>query len=148
VPGDITRAEAIALLDEAERVGLVHSVSNFRTGMFYVCNCCGCCCGVLRGVTEFGLAHSVAAAAYRAIVDADTCTGCGVCVDRCQVKAIALHEGVAVVDAARCIGCGLCVTGCTPEAVRLERLPDTEVVEPPEDFTAWENARLANRAAK
>ncbi len=148
VEGDITRAEAVALLDESERQGLVHCVSNFRTGMFYVCNCCGCCCGVLRGVTEFGLAHSVAAAAYRAIVDADACNGCGVCAERCQVKAIAVRDGVAVVDAARCIGCGLCVTGCAPEAVRLERLPDAEVVEPPEDFAAWENARLANRGMK
>jgi ferredoxin len=145
VDGDITRVEAVALLDEAERQGLVHCVSNFKTGMFYVCNCCGCCCGVLRGVTEFGLAHSVAAAAYRAVVDAGACTGCGICAERCQVKAIVVHDGVAVVDAVRCIGCGLCVTGCAPEAVRLERLPDAEVVEPPEDFAAWEAARLASR---
>ncbi len=145
VEGDVTRAEAVALLDEAERQGLVHCVSNFRTGMFYVCNCCGCCCCVLRGITEFGLARSVAAAAYRAVVEADACTGCGICAERCQVKAIAVRDGIAVVDAAGCIGCGLCVTGCAPEAVRLERLPDAEVVEPPEDFTAWENARLASR---
>jgi hypothetical protein len=37
------------------------------------------------------------------------------------------------------------VTGCAPEAVRLERLPDADVVQPPEDFAAWEAARLANR---
>jgi Fe-S-cluster-containing hydrogenase component 2 len=61
------------------------------------------------------------------------------------VKAISVSDGVAVVDSARCIGCGLCVTGCTAEAVRLERLPASEIVEPPEDFAAWERARLANR---
>jgi len=145
VPGDVSREEAIALLDEAERLGLVHSVSNFKTGMFYVCNCCGCCCGILRGITEFGLEHSIAASSYRAAVDAGSCTGCEVCVGRCQVKAIAVRDGIAVVDRDRCIGCGLCVTGCAPEAVRLERLPDADIVEPPEDFAAWEAARLASR---
>ena len=148
VPGDISREEAIALLDEAERLGLVHTVSNSKTGISYVCNCCGCCCGILRGITEFGLEHSVAASSYRAVVDPDACTGCGTCVERCQVKAIAVPDGVAVVDSRRCIGCGLCVTGCAPEAVRLERLPDADVVQPPEDFAAWEAARLANRGLR
>jgi NAD-dependent dihydropyrimidine dehydrogenase PreA subunit len=148
VPGDITRGEALALLDECERLGLVHTVANVKAGVSYVCNCCGCCCGILRGITEFGLAGSMAAAAYRAAVDADACTGCGACVERCQVAAIAVRDGVAVVDAARCIGCGLCVSGCAPGATRLERLPDTEAVAPPEDYAAWEAARLADRGSR
>ena len=145
VPGDVTREEALALLDESERLGLVHTVANVKGTVSYVCNCCGCCCAILRGITEYGIAQSVAAASYRAVVDADACTACGVCAERCQVKAIAVVDGVAAVDAVRCIGCGLCVTGCAPEAVRLQRLPDAEAVEPPEDFTSWETARLANR---
>jgi electron transport complex protein RnfB len=64
------------------------------------------------------------------------------------VKAIEMCDGVAVVDRSRCIGCGLCVTGCAPETVRLERLPDAQVLEPPEDFAAWEAARLANRGLR
>jgi electron transport complex protein RnfB len=144
-PGDVTREEALALLDEAERLGLVHTVANTKAGVSYVCNCCGCCCGILRGINEFGLAHSIAASSYRAVVDADACTGCETCVGRCQVKAIAVRDGVAVVDGGRCIGCGLCATGCAPEAVRLQRLPDAGVAQPPEDFAAWEAARLANR---
>jgi len=147
-PGDLTQAEALALLDMTEQVGLVHTVSNVTEGVGYVCNCCGCCCGILRGITEYGLEHSVAAASYRAVVDADACTGCGICVERCQVKAIEMCDGVAVVDRSRCIGCGLCVTGCAPETVRLERLPDAQVLEPPEDFAAWEAARLANRGLR
>jgi electron transport complex protein RnfB len=144
-PGDVTREEALALLDEVERIGLVHTVANTKTGLSYVCNCCGCCCGILRGITVLGLEHSVAASSYRAVVDPGACTGCEICVERCQVKAIAVHDGVAVVDRGRCIGCGLCVSGCSPEAVRLERLPDAEIVQPPEDFAAWEAARLAHR---
>jgi ferredoxin len=144
-PGDISRQEALAILDQAEEAALVHTVSNVLAGVSYVCNCCGCCCGILRGITRYGLEHSVAAANYRASVDPHTCTGCEICVERCQMKAIAMRDGVAVVDTRRCIGCGLCVTGCAGSAATLVRKPEEQIVHPPEDFASWERARLANR---
>ncbi len=101
------------MLDEAERVGLVHTVSNVASGIGYVCNCCGCCCGLLRGINEWGIEHSVAQANYFAEIDPLTCTACGTCEERCQVDAIAVSDdGVRVVRRESCIGCGLCVTGC------------------------------------
>ncbi|MGD2201744.1 MAG: 4Fe-4S ferredoxin, partial [Candidatus Bathyarchaeota archaeon] len=45
-PGDISKEEALALLEKAEEIGLVHTVSNVMEGLSYVCNCCGCCCGI------------------------------------------------------------------------------------------------------
>jgi electron transport complex protein RnfB len=144
-PGDISREEALSILDKAEEAALVHTVSNVMAGVSYVCNCCGCCCAILRGITEYGLQHSVAAANYRASVDADACTGCGICVDRCQVGAILLRDSLAAVDTDRCIGCGLCVTGCRDEAVTLVRVGKAQIVHPPADFAAWEQARLRNR---
>jgi ferredoxin len=144
-PGDVSQEEALAILDQAEKAGLVHTVSNVLAGVSYVCNCCGCCCGILRGITEYGLEHSVAAANYRASVDSAACTGCEVCVERCQVKAISVRDGIAVVDARKCIGCGLCVTGCAPEAASLARKPESETVHPPADYGAWEQERLRNR---
>ncbi|MCJ7573221.1 hypothetical protein MUO93_03020, partial [Candidatus Bathyarchaeota archaeon] len=102
--GDISKEEALRKLDEFEELGLVHTVSNVVRGptiagaVSYVCNCCGCCCGILRGITEFGLEGSVAHANYYSEVDSGACVGCGVCVGRCQVKAVQLVEGVAVVD--------------------------------------------------
>jgi len=144
-PGDLTREQALALLARTEEIGLVHSVSNVRAGWGYVCNCCGCCCGILRGITEFGLPNAMARANYYAEVDDALCVACGICVDRCQVGAMSLPADVAVVDRARCIGCGLCVTGCTSQAVRLIPLPAEQVVDPPADFDAWEQARLHHR---
>jgi Na+-translocating ferredoxin:NAD+ oxidoreductase RNF subunit RnfB len=123
----------------------VHTVSNVRQGIGYVCNCCGCCCGILRGITEFGIEGSVARANYLARVDEAACIGCGICVERCQVGALALVDGLAVVDVARCIGCGLCVTGCPQDAATLTPLAESEALPPPEDFGAWEHARLHNR---
>jgi NAD-dependent dihydropyrimidine dehydrogenase PreA subunit len=144
-PEDISKEEAVAILDQMEEVGLVHTVINVLAGASYVCNCCGCCCGILRGITEYGLDHSVAAANYLAAVDPDTCTGCGTCLDRCQVGAMSLLEKTALADPKRCIGCGLCVTGCPAEAVTLRRKPDQQIVHPPADFGAWERERLRNR---
>ena len=143
-PISITQEEALKVLDQTEDVGLVHCVRNVATGVYAVCNCCGCCCGILRGITEFGIESSVARANYYAVVDPDECNGCGVCEDRCQVNACSV-DTVAKIDLAKCIGCGLCVTGCSNEAVTLELRPDAEIIHPPENYAAWEQQRLGNR---
>jgi len=95
----ISKDEALAFLDKSEELGLVHTVSNVMKGMGYVCNCCGCCCGLLRGINEWGIENSVAFANYFARIDPEECAGCGTCEDRCQVHAIREENGVSVVDA-------------------------------------------------
>jgi ferredoxin len=142
---DISKEEALAFLDKAEEMGLVHTVSNVMKGLGYVCNCCGCCCGILRGITDWGIENSVAYANYYAVIDADECLGCGICRNRCQVHAISEKEGVSVVNRKKCIGCGLCVTGCPNGVAKLEKKPESELVNPPADFEAWERERLRNR---
>ena len=144
-PGDISKEEALALLDKAEEIGLVHTVSNVMKGLGYVCNCCSCCCGILRGITDFGIENSVAYANYHSVIDSNECLGCGVCIKRCQVHAISEQNGISVVDLKRCIGCGLCVTGCPNGAAKLQRKPKGKIVDPPVDFKAWEQQRLQNR---
>ncbi|MEE8596709.1 MAG: 4Fe-4S binding protein, partial [bacterium] len=144
-PGDITKEQALAILDKTEDIGLVHTVSNVIKGIFYVCNCCGCCCGILRGITEWGIEESVATANYFAVIDPDECTECGICIERCQVHAISEKDGKTVAERKKCIGCGLCVTGCPNDAVRLQKKPDAEIIHPPDDFAAWERERLQNR---
>ncbi|MCX6653721.1 MAG: 4Fe-4S binding protein [Candidatus Bathyarchaeota archaeon] len=134
---DISKEEALALLDKAEKVGLVHTVSNVMEGLTYMCNCCICCCGVLQ--------NSSAVSNYFSTIDPESCTGCGVCEKRCQVNAISLKDNVAVVDLEKCIGCGLCVTGCTVSAARLQLKPENKRVDPPKDFRTWEDKRLQNR---
>jgi MinD superfamily P-loop ATPase len=114
-------------------------------GLNYMCNCCGCCCGILRGVTDFGIKNSVAVANYVASVDEGSCMGCGLCVERCQVKAVSLGDGVASIDRSMCIGCGLCATGCPVSAATIRLKTEGERVDPPKDYRVWEDERLHNR---
>jgi electron transport complex protein RnfB len=144
-PESLTRADALKILDQTEELGMVHTVSNVMQGMGYICNCCGCCCGILRGITDWGIQDSVAYASYTAVIDPNECLDCGDCLKRCQVGAISEQDMLAVVDRARCIGCGLCVSGCPNHAAWLELKPEAERVQPPADFAAWEHERLHNR---
>ena len=141
----ISKEEALAFLDKAEEMGLVHTVSNVMKGLGYVCNCCGCCCGILRAINDWGIENSVAYANYYAVIDADECLGCGICRNRCQVHAISEKDGVSIVNRKKCIGCGLCVTGCPNGVAKLEKKPKSEIVNPPADFESWEHERLRNR---
>ncbi len=140
----ISKDEALAILDQAEQAGLVHTVMNTVESVHYVCNCCGCCCALLRALNDYGVTSAVARANYVAEIDSATCTDCGVCFDRCQVHAVLDAPDGYHVNPARCIGCGLCVSGCPIQARHLDPLPSAEIVSPPLDFAAWEEARLAH----
>jgi ferredoxin len=145
VTEEVSKEEALSILRQSEEIGLVHTVNNVMEGLGFVCNCCSCCCLMLRGIKDWGIEKSVAFANYYAVVDPEQCNGCGVCVERCQVNAISEKDGIAVVHRERCIGCGLCATGCPSDAPELHRKPESEIVNPPVDFEAWEQERLLNR---
>lgn len=116
----ISKEEGLAVLDRAEKAGLVHTSNNSADKANLICNCCPCCCTVLRGKTQLKHPHAFEPSRFEAKVRDADCTGCGICADeRCPVKAIEMKEGIAVVNAAECIGCGLCVTGCPAEAIDL-----------------------------
>ncbi len=143
----ISREEAYALLNKAEEAGLVHLTWNIENGHFFICNCCGCCCGVLRSINELGLSASdVINSYYYAEIDPDECTACGTCMDeRCQVRAIEEDGEAYRVIRERCIGCGLCVSTCPSEAVKLVRKSEEEIESPPPDENAWYEERGRRR---
>ncbi len=143
----ITRDEAKAILKKAEDAGLVHMTNNFQSGRFFICNCCGCCCGVLRGITQLGIpAATVVNSHYYAAIDPDLCTACGTCADeRCQVNAIEADADASEVIQEKCIGCGLCVTTCPVGAISLHRKEASEIVAPPSDEVMWFRERGRQR---
>lgn len=141
----ISKEEALRILRETEEAGLVHSVYNQQEGIFYICNCCPCCCGIMRGVVEFGRAHALARSNYQAAVDADACTGCEACIERCHFEALSVPDDVCVVDQARCMGCGLCVSACATDAIRLVKRTPEEQVPIPGNYREWQEERAAAR---
>jgi electron transport complex protein RnfB len=138
----LTKEQALEILRQTEEVGLIHSTGNYRDGHSYICNCCTCCCGILRSVVEFNIPTTMVSSDFYAVVDAEECIGCGECGQRCQFKALAVSEQVCQVDLARCVGCGQCTTVCPTGAIRLQRRPKDEVPLPPADRQEW----LAKRA--
>jgi len=141
----LSRDEALEILAEADREGLVHSVNNAQTEVYYVCNCCTCSCGVLRGMVEYGSENSIARSDFYALVDADLCSGCEACIDRCAFNAMSMVDGICEVDRTACYGCGLCISSCETEALSLVQKGLDELSPPPADDIEWRKVRAASR---
>jgi electron transport complex protein RnfB len=140
----LTKEQAYAVLHRADQAGLVHSVSNNQQGIWYICNCCTCSCGILRGMAELGIANVVASSAFINTVDETVCNACGLCVENCQFTALTLGD-FAVVDRMRCVGCGVCVNACPDHALVLVRRPEEEVKPVPVTMADWGRQRAEQR---
>jgi len=116
----ITREEALDILRENEREGMILQPSNAQQPDF-VCSCCTCCDLALRMLKSTNSPAAFVTTNYFSQSDPDVCTGCGECVDRCQMAAITLQDEKAVVDKLRCIGCGNCAAICPSEAMTLQK---------------------------
>ena len=114
----ISKEECLRILEIAEEKGMVLQPGNSKKPNC-ICICCGCCCGVLTTAKKQSRPARFFATNYYARIEAASCTGCGVCVKRCQMEAIIAGDKTFHVDLDRCIGCGLCVTTCKPKAARL-----------------------------
>lgn len=76
---------------------------------------------------------SLVSSPFVAAADPDLCHGCGICLDRCQMEALSLDDGLVALDGDRCIGCGLCVTTCPSGTLHLKRKPEAEQRQVPRD---------------
>ena len=141
----LTRDEALATLKRAADAGLVHTVGNRQHDIDYICNCCTCSCGILRGIAEVGMANVVARSAFVNTVDDDLCLGCGECVSYCQFGALAMDGDTMGVDTMRCVGCGVCIPHCPVEAMALVRLPESDIKPIPTTEADWRSERAAQR---
>lgn len=128
----VSKEEGKHALKRAEEAGLVHNSLNVQEGALFICNCCGCCCALLRGINELKIPTAVAKSNFIAEVSEEDCTECGLCEERCQVNAIEFIDAVASVIQDRCIGCGVCVSGCPADAISMKRR-ETETT-PPENI--------------
>ncbi len=116
----ISKKEASSILALTEDLGLVHQLNNSEPeGYQFLCNCCNCCCSILKGMTILGKKGITAKSRYASSVDSELCDGCGICVTRCQFGAINVVDSKAVVDKEKCFGCGMCASKCPTHGIQL-----------------------------
>ncbi|HYA86685.1 MAG TPA: 4Fe-4S binding protein [Nitrospirota bacterium] len=153
---EISRGEALEILQQNQEDGLVLQPANAQQPEF-VCSCCGCCCGMLS--VHKLLPHPVDfwTSNFYAEVAANLCQRCSTCISRCQVDAITLTgaDGTATINLSRCIGCGLCVPTCPASALQLrKKLSAIPVPKNEQDYLeevmankkgAWKKARMIVR---
>jgi NAD-dependent dihydropyrimidine dehydrogenase PreA subunit len=129
---EISREEAHAVLKKSADAGLIHTSSNTQERIDFICNCCACCCAIIKGVSTFGAPVRTISSNYEAAIDPDVCTACGECVEKCQMDALSLEADKAKIRVEKCIGCGVCVYHCPVEALSL--VSRSDFVEPPRSF--------------
>lgn len=116
----ISNDEGLDILREAKEAGLAQTADNVKHGISYMCNCCGCCCGMMQSIRRHDITGAIVSSNWMAHVDLDMCRGCKKCFRACPADAITMvdNEGQgkrkywAIVDPDRCLGCGVCDEAC------------------------------------
>jgi NAD-dependent dihydropyrimidine dehydrogenase PreA subunit len=116
----ITISEAMGILEQCKESGLAQSGDNVQRNLTYICNCCGCCCGMVNAIRKFDIRNAIVSSNWIREVDLSKCKGCGKCAKVCPVDAIDVVEEMqdgkkkrwVVCDDSLCLGCGVCYASC------------------------------------
>jgi ferredoxin len=134
----ISTEEALEILEQNEKDGLVLMPSNSQES-YFVCSCCGCCCAALESISLLAKPAEFVMNNYQAALAVEKCIGCGKCSKKCKMAAINMQPvenskkvNAIGIDLNRCIGCGVCVASCKPGALTLAK--KTKQTAPPKDM--------------
>lgn len=117
---EVSKEELLRLLDEFQEIGFVLQPENCSNPKF-ICVCCGCCCGALTNYNKLPRPADFWVSNYYAQIDSELCSGCEICIPRCQLNAIKIVDDIATIDLGRCFGCGNCVTKCPENAIVMKK---------------------------
>jgi len=134
---EISLEDALNRVDKAAELGLIGQalwveVEQFIWGFsnknmehfIEMCFCCPCCC------VGFNLSKNASRdvknrfrpSGWTAIVENETCIGCGNCIEPCPQAAITLgNDGKIIISQDYCVGCGICKPACAVEAIKIKQ---------------------------
>jgi len=136
----VSKEEALKIMKEAQQAGLIHKAfhpgSRETSPETSICNCCKDCCDTLN-LWRNGTLPLINSTYHLSVIDTQSCTGCGTCVEWCPTDAIVLNEeGLAQRDENACFGCGVCSRFCPEEAISLKEGLRRVFIMPPRLRTA------------
>jgi len=131
----VSKKEALDIMQKAEEAGLVHKAfhphSRETRPETSICNCCKDCCDTLK-LWRDGTLPLINSTYHLAVVDPETCSGCGTCVEWCPTDAMALDaDEIAERDEKACFGCGVCSRFCPEGAISLKEGLRRVLIMPP-----------------
>jgi len=119
--------QAAKILEQCKASGLAQIADNVQKDVGFMCNCCGCCCGMFQAIKTFNIRTAVVTSNWRADIDEESCISCGACVRACPVDAISLSNdknndrGAAVCERSLCLGCGVCYSACKLGCIKMKK---------------------------
>ncbi len=138
-----SKGQVLESIAGSREAGLVFSCDNVRKNVSFLCQCCGCCCNILLGLSKFGYPNAVVTSSFIANVNKDLCDGCGKCSKACPINAIEMvstginephRRKAAQIDTGICIGCGVCSLKCSKTgALKLSKRKE-KVIHPETTF--------------